>query len=306
MDLGFLLIGLSLLGWMLSRQPLSEIYDAAMRMGPIVFLTPFIALAWFPTHTCALWVVLERGVPWRLLFYVRLVGDGYNALLPMAGLGGEPFKARQLSRFVPMDRVVAALVRDRVIDNAIGFLFSAAWLSWTLPQLALPPVLRDALWGYAALAAVLGLLSCWLVVSRLPGRLGRLLGRWLSGSSEEPPRLPLRQGVSAALWSMASRILGLCEIGVLLYAIGLPVDLTTTAFVDSALNAAGFIGFAFPQGVGVFEGSSVYLLGCLGVPAPAALAFALARRGRMLLVSLLGVVVHLISKARKPTTTELT
>jgi len=305
MDLGFLLLGLSLLVWMLSRQPLSEIYDAAVHMGPIVFLTPLIALAWFPTHTCALWMVLERRVPWRVLFYVRLVGDGYNALLPMAGLGGEPFKARQLARFVPMDRVVAALVRDRVIDNAIGFLFSAGWLSWALPRVAVPGVLRNALWGYAAIAAALGLLSCWLVISRLPGRLGGMLGRWLSGSSEEPPRLPLRQAIYAALWSMASRMLGMCEIAVLLHAIDLPVDVSTTAFADSALNAAGFIGFAFPQGVGVFEGSTVYLLGCLGVPAPAALAFALARRGRMLLVSLLGVVVHLIFKARQPTATEV-
>src|SRR4029078_6815277 len=100
--------------------------------------------------------------------------------------------------------------------------------------------------------------------------------------------------IAAALWSLASRMLGMCEIAVLLHAIDLPVDVSTTAFADSALNAAGFIGFAFPQGVGLFEGSTVSLLGCLGVSTPAALAFALARRGRMLLVSLLGVVVHLI------------
>jgi glycosyltransferase 2 family protein len=304
MDLGFLLIGLSLLVWMLSDSGCREIYDAAMRMGPIVFLTPFIALAWFPTHTCALWMVLERRVPWRVLFYVRLVGDGYNALLPMAGLGGEPFKARHLSRFVTIDRVVAALVRDRVIDNAIGFLFSAGWLAWALPRVAVPAVLRNALWGYVALAGALGLLSCWLVISRLPGRLGRVLGRWLSGSSEEPPRLPLRQAISAALWQIASRMLGMCEIAALLHAIHMPVDVSSIAFADSALNAAGFIGFAFPQGVGVFEVSTVSLLGCLGVSAPSALAFAFARRGRMLLVSLLGVVVHLIFRARQPAVTD--
>jgi len=43
-------------------------------------------------------------------------------------------------------------------------------------------VLRDALWVYAAIAAALGALSFWLVVSRLPGRLGKLLGRWLSAA----------------------------------------------------------------------------------------------------------------------------
>lgn len=304
-DLVFLGIGLALLAWMLSRQPLSDIYDAVVRMGPIAFVTPLIALAWFPTHTTALWVLLDAKVPWREVFYNRLVGDGYNALLPMAGLGGEPFKARHLSRYVALDRAVASLVRDRVIDNAIGFLFSAVWLSVTLPRIALPAVLADALWVYVVLAAVLAALSFWLVISRLPSRLGRVVGRWLSGSSEEPPTLPLRQALHAAMWSTSSRVLGVCEIAVLLYAIDVPLDFTTVVFVDSALNAAGFIGFAFPQGIGVFEGSSIYLLGCLGVAAPAALAFALARRGRMLVLSLLGVAVHLLRKARRPTATEV-
>jgi len=303
-DVVFLLLGLGLLGWMLSQQPFSAIYDQAAHMGPIVLVTPLIALAWFPTHTTALWVLLEGGVPWGELFYNRLVGDGYNSLLPMAGLGGEPFKARHLSRFVPMERVVAALVRDRIIDNAIGFLFSASWLMVTLPRIAPPAVVRDALWVYAGISSLLGLLSFWLVVSRLPGRLGRVLGRWLSGSSEEPPKLPLRRAMHAALWSMASRILGLCEIAVLLYTIDVPVNLTTAAFVDSALNAAGFIGFMVPQGIGVFEWSTKGLLGCLGVSPPAALTFGLVRRGRMLLVSLLGVVLHLIRKTRNPTVTE--
>jgi len=304
-DLVFLLLGLALLAWMLSRQPLSDIYDAVVRMGPIALAAPLIALAWFPTHSTALWLLLDTRPPWGEVLYNRLVGDGYNALLPMAGLGGEPFKARHLGQFVAMDRVVAALVRDRVIDNAIGFLFSAALLAATLPRLALPAVLTDALWLYAAIAAAIGALSFWLVISRLPRRLGQLLARWLSGSSEEPPKLPLARALQAALWSMASRVLGVCEIAVLLRAIDAPVDVTTAAFVDSALNAAGFLGFAFPQGIGVFEGSSVYLLGCLGVAAPAGLAFALVRRGRMLVVSLLGVVVHLLRKARQPTTTEV-
>jgi glycosyltransferase 2 family protein len=304
-DLVFLLIGLGLLAWMLSRQPLSDIYDAVVHMRPIALAAPLVALAWFPTHTTALWVLLEGKVPWREAFYNRLVGDGYNALLPMAGLGGEPFKARHLSRFVALDRAVAALVRDRVIDNGLAFLFSAVWLSLTLPRIALPAVLADALWAYVVLAAVLAALSFWLVISRLPSRLGRVVGRWLSGSSEEPPRLPLRRALHSALWSTMSRVLGVCEIALLLYAIDVPVDFTTAVFVDSALNAAGFIGFAFPQGIGVFEGSSVYLLGCLGVAAPAALAFALARRGRMLVLSLLGVAVHLLRKALRPTATEV-
>jgi hypothetical protein len=300
LDRASLAAGLGLLCWVVLRRP-AGIYDAAIHMGPIAFLSPLIALAWFPTHTTALWVLLDRDVPWGGLFFNRLVGEGYNALLPMAGLGGEPFKLRHLTRFITADRAVAGLVRDRVISNGIGFLFSAGWLVATLPALDLPVALRDGLWGYVAAAMAIGGLSLWLVVSRLPGRFGRLLGRLLSGTAKEPPRLAPRRALQAGLWSMVSRFLGMCEIGLLLSTIGVPFHLTTVAFVDSALNAAGFaLGFAVPQGIGVLEGSSVYVLGCLGVEGPSAVAFALVRRGRILCLSLLGVALHLIDTARRP------
>ena len=41
--------------------------------------------------------LLEKRVPWPALFWNRLVGEGYNSLLPAAGIGGEPLKLRLLS-----------------------------------------------------------------------------------------------------------------------------------------------------------------------------------------------------------------
>ena len=298
LDAFFLVGGLAILVFMLQRQPLGDISQAALAMGPLAFLTPLIALAWFPTHTMALWVLLDEKVPWVGLLFNRLVGDGYNALLPMAGMGGEPFKLRHLTRFINHETAIVGLVRDRVIDNAVGFAFSALWLFITLGHFALPSALRDGLFGYAIVAAVLSILSMWIVRTRLPGKLGKVLGKWLSGASDEPPPLSAGLALRAAAWSLVSRFLGMAEIAVMLHAVDLPIDLWHVGFVDSALNAAGFVGFLFPQGIGVFEGSTVYLLGLFGTTPAAALAFALVRRGRMLTVSLIGVAIHLLSKAR--------
>ena len=72
--------------------------------------------------------------------------------------------------------------------------------------------------------------------------------------------------------------------------------MATVAFVDSFLNAAGYIGFFIPQGLGVFEKASDYVFGVIGGASvgPAGVAFALARRGRMLVVSVLGVLAHVV------------
>jgi uncharacterized membrane protein YbhN (UPF0104 family) len=58
--------------------------------------------------------------------------------------------------------------------------------------------------------------------------------------------------------------------------------------------AAGFIGGAIPQGLGVTEAATVGLFQLLHFAGPAAVAFALARRGRTLLVSVVGVTLHLM------------
>jgi hypothetical protein len=48
-----------------------------------------------------------------------------------------------------------------------------------------------------------------------------------------------------------------------------------------------------PQGLGVVEGTAVFLLGTIGVAPAAATAFALVRRGRVFLLGTVGVALHL-------------
>src|SRR5262249_29725816 len=99
---------------------------------------------------------------------------------------------------------------------------------------------------------------------------------------------------------LCARLVGSLEITLLLWLLGLGFDPVTILFCYSLLNAAGYIGFAIPQGLGVFEGTTVFLFGILGFPGAAGVALALARRARMLIVGLLGVFLHLAS-AREPT-----
>jgi hypothetical protein len=299
-DRAFLLAGLALLVFVVSRYPMAAIGRACLRLGPVVALTPLIALGWFCCNTSALYLLFDRQVPWLRLLRIRLVGDGYNALLPLAGLGGEPFKVKHLAAFLPTDQVLTGLIRDHVLETAVGLLFTSVWLAIAVGHFALGGTLRLAVVAYVVCAPLVGLAVILLVLTRLPGTVGGILARWLGAASQSVMRCPPGKLLKVLGCYLAARTLGTLETALLFWLLGLGVDPITILFCHSVHQMAGNIGFAVPQGLGVFEGTSVYLFSVLGFPGPYAVAFALARRGRMLLVGLLGVALHLAGLKRRP------
>jgi len=293
-ELGFFLAGLTLLVIVVSRFPLADIGGACLRIGPWVALMPFVALAWIACNARGLQTLMGGRVRWRDLVWMRLVGDGYNNLLPLAGLGGEPFKLKYLTRFIPSADALTALVRDRLVENAVGFLFTATWLAYSLGHFELPQPLRLAIAVYVGAATLIA--GTYLVVlsTQLPGRTAAAIVRHFGAGGCATERLPKARLARAMVWYLCGRLLGLVEVGALLYLLGLGLQPAATGFAYSTLHAAGFISFAIPQGLGVFEGTSVYLFDVLHLAGALGVAFVLARRGRLLMVSLLGVTLHVV------------
>jgi len=291
--------GLALVAYVVSRYPLANIEATIAGMWPLVALTPLIALAWFCCSTSALYLLLDRRVGWWRILWIRLVGDSYNALLPLAGFGGEPFKIRQLSESVEPATALGALIRDRIIDNAIGFLASGIGCAVGLLYFTLDPAIRVVLLGYVAFCGAAGLLGFALISTRIPGRLGGWMARLLGDvEPDQIQTLPLRRVLAIAGWYTTSRLLGMLEKATLLWILGQPHDPATVVFIDGFLSGAGYIGFFVPAGLGIFEGAAVYVFGVIGASGPIAVAFAVARRGRMLVVGLFGVALHVAAIAR--------
>jgi hypothetical protein len=235
------------------------------------------------------------------VYWIRIVGDSYNALLPLAGFGGEPFKIRQLSRDVDTGTVMATLIRDRLVDNSIGWLYGGTEIALGLTAYAVDARLEVGLLGYLVFCVVVGTLGMVLTRTRVPGRIGGWLASLVGGTTPERIEpLPLPRLAQVTLCYLGSRTLGLCEKVVLLWSLGLPHDLVTAAFVDGFCSAAGYVGFMIPQGLGVFEGATVYLVGVIGGPGAAGVAFAFARRGRMLVVGVFGILCHVVAVALRP------
>jgi hypothetical protein len=294
-DAAFLAAGLALLAWMISRQPLAELGRACARIGPTALLTLFIALAWHSCSAAALGVLLDGRIRWRTLLWVRLAGESYNALL--VGVGGEPFRLRTLSRHVPADRVMTAMIRERVIDLAIGFVFSGVFLLVGARRYSLAPPLRAAIALYALATVVIAVVATALVVSRIPGRAGAWLQRLLGGAqSGAATPLDASRFVRVAAFYLIARTLGLVEIGLLLHALGVEFSTLTVGFIDGNLNASSTLAFMVPQAVGVFEGTSLVMFRLFGFAAAGGIAFALVRRARMLGILVVGIFLHWLGR----------
>lgn len=298
-DKVLVVVGIGLLAYVVSRYPFGDVTSAVAGMWPAVLLTPLIALCWFGSGTTALWVLLERKVSWWRLLWIRLVGDSYNALLPLAGFGGEPFKLRQLSYWLTPTVLMSTFIRDRILDNVVGFGVSAAEGVIGVVVFSLDDKAEVGLIGYAIVCALICVFGTALVLTRVPGRLGGWLAKLLGDvAPEQIEPMPARRVAFVLVWYAVSRAFGMLEKATLLWILDLPHDFASVAFVDGFLSAAGYIGFMIPQGLGVFEGATIYALGVLGAPGPAALAFAFARRGRMLVVGLFGISLHLAAIAK--------
>lgn len=289
-DTIFLGLGLVALVWVVSRYPLAELAGICARMGDQVLLTLLVAVGWNACNSAGMTALFEGRIRFRTLLWVRLAAEGYNSLL--AGVGGEPFRIRTLSREAPPDLVLATVIRDKVLDHTTGYLLSAAFIAVGVARYTLPVAMRDSLAAYAAVVAVVSILGSALVLTRLPGRLVTVAVKIFGGSTTPPEPVARRVLARALPWYFAGRLLGVFEIALLLHLLGLGGDPLRAGFIDGVLNAAGTLGFMIPQAIGVYEGTSAFLFKTFGFAGAAGVAFALVRRARMLTMSLMGVALH--------------
>ena len=296
-----MLVGVMLLAWVLARQPFSQIAEVVASAGWSVLGVLAFPLLWYACNTAGTWVLVDGRVGLRALFYNRVAGEGLNSLLPLGGLGGEPFKVRHLARWLPEQEAATVAIASRLIEELSGVLLAGICL--VVSALASVWPARWVPW-VAALGVVLfaaGGAATVLLTRQAPARVAAALMRLLARPGTMPPCLPLRRVLGALAFHALGRIAGVLEVAFLLYVVGVSAGPAAIAAVYAILLLAGLATIAFPQGVGALEAASVFALGLLGAPPPVGAAFGLLRRGRMLFYGVLGTALSLLA-LRAPAT----
>jgi putative membrane protein len=283
-------------------------------MRPLVLrIMPVACLAAYRVISLALYAASWRLlIPARVrprfgrLLWLRWIGEAVNSLLPIAQVGGDVVRARLLAVKTGRAAAGAAMVADLAIGVTTQAVFGIAGVAALAASRAVPDVGR-----WAAIALLLALAAVGALVALLRGRplrwlLSRLRDpRWLGGRSRERWRA-LAGGAAlldAALADVARRPGALAlasslhlagwlshagETWLGLELVGAPVSFTAALAIEALSSMARAAAFFIPGGIGVQEGTIVYVCRAVGVPLHAAVTLAVLKRAREIVVGALG------------------
>ena len=225
--------------------------------------------------------------------------EGVNNLLPVAQVGGEFVAARLLRRRgMTLVRATACTVCDLTTEMVTQIGFTIAGLLTLLALLGRSHVTDEvaAGLGVACLVALVFVGGQWFGLAGLLERgLLRLAGQFgwqgmgeiagLQAAITNLYRSP-RAVALALLHQSISWLLGAVEVCLALHFLGREVSLAEGLVIESLSQAVKAAGFIVPGALGVSEGGFVVVGALFGLSPPVAIALALIKRLREILLGL--------------------
>ncbi|WP_439814853.1 lysylphosphatidylglycerol synthase domain-containing protein [Zavarzinia sp. CC-PAN008] len=293
------LLGLALATALLIGEGFADVMGALATAGWGILLASLFHIVPMAVNGRA-WQVLMPGrrtggiVLWTALVWVR---EAVNGLLPVARVGGEVVCGRlMLRRGFRVAPSVSSLVLDMTLSLLSQFLFTLVGLGLLLLRTDDQAIILRLGLGMLIL---LPLMALFIVVQRrglfslAAGVVGKLFGdRWgslgltsrrLDRAVRQGWRRTDRVGLSLAL-QLVGWILGGGEIWLVLHFMGHTVSIWDAILIEALIQAIASAAFIVPGAIGVQEGGFLLLGALVGLPPDVALALALARRARDLIL----------------------
>jgi len=252
--------------------------------------------------------IASRQVPplVKFIFY-RWVAESFNTLLPAAQVGGHMVRALMLARHsVARTLAGASVVVDFTLGLGTQFLFvvlgillllfeTSQQLNVTLLASAVSGLL---MFGGFVLVQHLGFAGILNGIARCFWR-NKKLPEWLGGVQQLETEMgqlyaDYRRMCVCALLRLLGWIFKSGETYLALLFLGALPTITDALILEAMCITANSLGFLLPGALGVREGGILAIGGLLGFPAETALALALIKRARELLVGLPGLGVLLV------------
>ncbi|HVV51672.1 MAG TPA: lysylphosphatidylglycerol synthase domain-containing protein [Polyangia bacterium] len=297
------------LGWVVHGPLLA----GALAMG----FWPVLAASAYRVPTLAIyawsWRLLlpAAGRPrFTTLWRLRWIGESVNSLLPAAQIGGDLVRAQLVAaQGVDGGAAAAALVADVAVGTLTQALFGiAGLLAFAAVGLAGElgrSIALGSLLLLAAAAAMLGVLhvGAGRVLARIPlaGRLGTRAKTLAGGVAATDAGMKAlirrpRALVASAGWHFLGWLSHVGETWLVLALCGARVSWTAALAIESLSATVRAAAFFVPGGIGVQEGTLVYLCRHLGVPLEPALALGLVKRFREIVVGVPGLVAWALAE----------
>ena len=291
----FFLIGAAVLGYLFSLMPLHAVGESLSQVGSQVFIAFAIAFLWFSANTLSLSTLTGHRVGFLHLLYNRLFGEAINAIVPLLGVAGEPYKVKHLSNWLPLDEASTAVVEDKMINILSGMIFSAAACGTTFFLVPLESTARTALIVMAVLFAIGAVVFGRVILSRIPSKFsGFVLRKLKFAENTQLSHLKPQVFAVSLFYNLLGRFLLLFEIAAIFWLLGIEPSAERVIALGALISVIGTLFFVVPQGIGVSEAGITGAFVLLGFEPHIGLSFALIRRARIVFWAFIGLALHLV------------
>ena len=246
------------------------------------------------------WRVLLPGArqpTFGLFVWMVWVREAVNAMLPVFRVGGEIVGARlMMARGIRTRPAVGTLVVDMTMSLLSQFLFTMIGFVLLFARSDDNTLVADVGLG---LAITVPVMAAFGIVQRvgLFGLFARLFRLFFNGGFERMVggsaaldravriiyRRPQR-ALACGVWQLLGWLLSSGEIWIALQCFGHPLSIVDAVVITAVIEAASSSAFLVPGALGVQEGSFLVIGSLLGLAQEEALALALVRRARDVLV----------------------
>lgn len=316
----WVVVGAALLAYVATRIDVADAVRQAAEIGWGIAVILGLHFVSFLSDAAA-WQVTIPSLPFdarRLyaLWKVRMAGEALNAVIPAAGLGGEPLKAVLLKRHcgVGYREGVASLILSQTIIVLSLVVFLVIGLLLMLGSATLPRS-YDVAAIVGLIAAVLGaVLIVGLQNVRLSAILGPRLARLPFGEKMEETLEHVRdieerlaafytrrrgQFAAAMVLSFIPWLIGIPEIYFAAYFLGHPVSLADAWIAEAAVQLVRTGLSIVPAGIGTQEGAFLVIFSALTGSPTLGVSLALVRRFREIVWVLWGAAIGVTYYFRK-------
>lgn len=298
----FYIAGASVLLLLVLKMPFSDLAAAISVVGQEDAWIILIPALWVIPYAITLQVLLDYRVKFLDALYTQISGDAFNSITPLLGMGGEPYKAGHLSRYVPIEDASRAIIQSRLIHALTGVLFTIIILLVTvsITDLSAWPGAATAMIVIAIILSAVFLLLLWATMSRAPTQVTVwILTRLKIPGDFQHQQLGWRKLILASLCRMAGRSAKFLELYLIFVVLDMSPEFSDVVLVEAMIMISVSLFFFVPQGIGVNETGIVTAFTIIGYSAAMAVAFGLIRRARMIIYTLAGLLVYLIATLMK-------
>lgn len=295
----FYVIGILIIIALVARLPFSDLLEVINKIGSEAWWLVIFPIVWVVPYSMTLRVLLDNRISIYQALYTQISGDAFNSITPLVGMGGEPYKAKHLSRYVSINDSSQAIVQSRLLHALSGVIYTGMVTSACLYIFSFDsiPGLRFGLWCVVISMFIATILLIWLTMSRAPTKFSAfILSKFKLIEEVTHERLSWHKLLKGTFFRLSGRCGKFLELYLIFFILDIAPRFSDTVLVEGMIMASVSIFFFIPNGLGVNEAGIATALSITGYSAALGVVFGLIRRARMVIYALIGLVFYLSGK----------